>query len=168
MDIPVNQEPYGQKQIYLSEIIERVRRFMRDRAYLNRLIAGQENSDEDIMQSVDLCISDFNHTPPFIGKYTYQNPPPLYLLIYGTVVKLLESKGLLESRNAIQFNDGGMTASYMDKDQRTQGWLSHFNNKYEMDKEKWKKSVNIEMSFGVSLSSEYVIVNNLGWVSMVY
>lgn len=167
MDVPINKEPWGQKQIYLSELIERVRRAMRDRSHLNRLIAGEENSNEDIMQAIDLCISDFNHTPPFIHKYNYQNPPPLYLLIKGTIIQLLESKGLLESRNAIQFNDGGMTASYMDKDQRTQSWLAHFSNKYEVDKEKWKKSVNIEESFGESLSSEYVIVNNLGWLSII-
>ena len=167
MDVNINQIPWGQKQIYLSEIIERVRRFMRDRPVLNRLIAGFESSDEDIMQAIDECISDFNHTPPFIGKYDYCNPPPLVLLIYGTVVFLLESKGLLESRNNLPFNDGGLSVG-ADKDQRTQSWLSHFNNKYEIKKENWKKSVNIEMSFGISLSSEYVIVNNLGYISLLY
>ena len=63
MDTPVNLEPYSQKRITLSELVAKIRRFMRDRAVLNRLIAGQESSDEDIMLAIDLCISDFNHTP---------------------------------------------------------------------------------------------------------
>lgn len=168
MDVLINQIPWGQKQIFLSEILARVRRFMRDKPVLNRLIAGFESSDEDILESIDMCISDYNNTPPFIGRFDYYRPPPLVHLIQGTVVFLLESKGILESRNALPFNDGGMSSTTADKDQRTQSWLSHFNNKYEINKEKWKKSVNIEESFGVSLSSEYVLVNNLGWASLVY
>ena len=167
MDTPVNLEPYSQKRITLSELVAKIRRFMRDRAVLNRLIAGQESSDEDIMLAIDLCISDFNHTPPPIGKFDFTSPPPLYLLMYGSVVKLLESKGLLESRNALPFNDGGISFAAT-QDQRTQSWLAHFSNKFETDKLKWKVSKNIEDSWGVSLSSEYIIVNNIDWISMIY
>jgi hypothetical protein len=167
MDTPVNVEPYAQRAVPLSELINKVRRFMRDRGVLNRLIAGEESSDEDIMLAIDLCISDFNHTPPPVGKFDFLTPPPLYLLMYGTVVKLLESKGLLESRNSLPFNDGGLSVA-ADKDQRTQAWLAHFSNKFETDKLKWKVMKNIEDSWGVSLSSEYIIVNNIGWISMIY
>ena len=40
--------------------------------------------------------------------------------------------------------------------------------KKDTDKLKWKVSKNIEDSWGVSLSSEYIIVNNIGWISMIY
>jgi hypothetical protein len=47
MDTPVNLEPYSQKRITLSELVAKIRRFMRDRAVLNRLIAA--NSERVIL-----------------------------------------------------------------------------------------------------------------------
>jgi hypothetical protein len=160
-----NVEPYAQKGITLSFLVDRIRGFMRDRTQLNRLIAGVENSDEDIMHAIDLCISDFNSSPPFIGSYKFANPPPYHLLIMGAVIFLLQSKGLLESRNALSFNDGGIAIS-ADKDSRTMQWIQNFMAKYEADKLQFKKSANIEAAWGVSLSSEYIIVNNLSWFSI--
>ena len=42
MDTPVNVEPYAQRAVPLSELINKVRRFMRDRGVLNRLTAGED------------------------------------------------------------------------------------------------------------------------------
>ncbi len=167
MDVQVNRNPYGQKFITLTDLISRVRRFMRDHSQLNRLIAGVESSDEDIMLAIDMCISDFNNTPPFTRKYDFNNPPPFLYLLQGTVVHLLESKGLLESRNALQFNDGGISIG-ADKDQRTQSWLQHLFNRYTTSRDRFKVAENIEMAWGNSLSSEYILVNNVGYYSGVY
>lgn len=167
MDINRNQIPYSQRAITLTDICSRIRRYMRDSPQLNRLIAGVENSNEDIMLALDMCISDFDNTPPFIGRSDFQNPPPFHLLIIGCVIQLLQSKGLLESRNSIAFNDGGISIG-ADKDQRTQTWLSHFVNKYEVDKSKFKIAKNIEAAWGNSLSSEYVLVNNSSYYYGIY
>ena len=116
---------------------------------------------------MDLCFSDFDNTPPFIGRSDFQNPPPFHILIKGIVIQLLESKGLLESRNSLSFNDGGISIA-ADKDQRTQNWLSLFTNQYETNKTKFKIAKNIEMAWGVSLSSEYTLINNSGLYTGIY
>lgn len=167
MDVETNKIPYGQKAITLTNLISRVRRYMRDHSQLNRLIAGVESSDEDIMEAIDLTFCDWNNTPPFTRKYDYTNPPPFTYLIHGIVVSLLESKGLLESRNARSFNDGGISYP-ADQDQRTQSWLQHFFNRYQTERDRFKVAENIEMAWGVSLSSEYVLINNVGFYSGVY
>lgn len=160
-----NPDPYQQRQVTLSFLCNRVRRFMRDHRELNRLIAGEENSDEDICLALDMLFSDFNSSPPFIGAYNYKRPPPFHLTIIGCVYFLLQSKGLLESRNALNFNDGGISIA-ADKDGRTQSWIAQFQNKYENDKLQYKKSENIEAAWNNSLQSEYSIVNNVGWFSI--
>lgn len=166
MDVNRNLEPYSVKSITVTDLCSRIRRFMRDAPQLNRLIKGVENSNEDIMLAIDLCISDFNQEP-FIGRFDFQNPPPFHLLLKGTVIQLLESKGLLESRNSISFNDGGISIG-ADKDQRTQTWLAHFVNQYETKKDKYKIARNIEAAWGNSLSSEYVLINNSAFYTGIY
>ena len=167
MDVNRNLVPFSQRPITLTDLCSRVRRFMRDAPYLNRLIKGVESSDEDIFLAMDLCFSDFDNTPPFIGRSDFQNPPPFHILIKGIVIQLLESKGLLESRNSLSFNDGGISIA-ADKDQRTQNWLSLFTNQYETNKTKFKIAKNIEMAWGVSLSSEYTLINNSGLYTGIY
>ncbi len=167
MDVNRNLDPYSQKSITLTDLCSRIRRYMRDSAQLNRLIKGQESSNEDMMLAIDICMSDFTSTAPFIGRFDFQNPPPFHLLIKGVVIELLISKGLLESRNAISVNDGGIMLP-ADKDQRTQGWLQQLVNKYEVDKCKFKVAQNIEMAWGNSLSSEYVLINNSGLYNGIY
>lgn len=164
MDVQKNAIPYGQRFITLTDFVSGVRRYMRDHPQLNRLIAGVESSDEDIMFAIDMAISDYNNEPPFTRRYDFNNPPPKAHLIWGTVIELLVSKGLLESRNSIAFNDGGISIG-ADKDQRTQSWLANFQNRYENAKKKFKVAENIEMAWGVSLSSEYCLINNAAWYS---
>ncbi len=159
MDVNKNQEPYNQKAITLTNLVERIRRYTKDRTELNRLIAGQEANDEDIMGAIDMCFSQFNNIPPFIGRYDFNRPPPLYLLIKGTTIFLLEMKGLLESRNALPFSDGGLSVPNS-RTAETTAWLDRFVSSYMNDLLNYKKSVNIEQSWGTSLSSEYSIINN--------
>lgn len=158
MDVNKNQEPYGQSAITLAAMIERIRRYTKDRPELNRLIANVESSDEDIMLAMDMCFSDFNNTPPFIGRYDFNHPPPKVLLIKGTTIFLLEMKGLLESRNSLPFSDGGLSVPNS-RTSENQSWLDRFVNTYETAKLNFKKAANIEGAWGNSLSSEYTIIN---------
>lgn len=158
-EVTVAQDPPGRSGTTLNLFMQKIRRFMRDNPYLNRLTNGYESSDEDIMDAIEDAIDDFNHTPPFISKYSLSNPPPLYILKRGVVICLLESVGLLNTRNSLQFSDGGITIS-TNKTPEIQAWLSLFTNKYEQKKRDWKTSVNIEDALGIaSVSSEYTLVN---------
>jgi hypothetical protein len=85
---PVN--PPGTREITISQFAEKIRRFMRDNPYLNRLTDGYESSEEDIYDALEDALDDFNHTPPFTDRYGMNNPPPLSMLKRGTVICLLE------------------------------------------------------------------------------
>ena len=151
--------PPGTRTVTLTQFIDKIRRFMRDNAYLNRLISGYESSDEDILEALEDALDDFNQTPPFIGKFGLSNPPPWSILKRGVVICLLESVGLLNTRNSLPFSDGGLQVQN-NKTPEIQAWLQLFVNKYEEKKIRWKTSVNIEQSFGVgAVSSEYSLVN---------
>ena len=151
--------PPGTRSITLVQFIQKIRKFMRDNHYLNRLTAGYESSDEDILEALEDAIDDFNQTPPFVGRYNLGNPPPWSILKRGVVICLLESVGLLNTRNSLPFTDGGIQIQ-TNKTPELQAWLQLFTNKYEEKKVRWKTSVNIEQSFGVgSISSEYSLIN---------
>lgn len=167
MDVNRNLVPYGQKAITVTDLCSRIRRYMRDAPQLNRLIKGVENSNEDIMLAIDMTFSDFNNTPPPIGRFDFDHPPPFHLLMIGIIIHLLQSKGLLESRNSLNFNDGGISLG-ADKDQRTQSWLNRFVNNYELGRDKFKISKNIEEAWGNSLSSEYILINNSNLYAGIY
>lgn len=150
----------GARVITIPQFIDKIRRFMRDNPYLNRLTDGYESSDDDIVDAIVDAIDDFNQTPPFISSFNMSNPPPLSLLKRGVVICLLESLGLLDTRNSLQYADGGLNVN-IDKTGAIQSWIQLFTNKYEEKKIRWKTSVNIENAQGLaSISSEYILVNS--------
>lgn len=152
--------PPGVQVVTIPEFIKYIRGFMRDNPYLNRLTDGYESSDQDIMDAIEDAMDDFNQTPPFIGTFNLQCPPPKSIFKRGIVICLLESLGLLDTRNSLQFSDGGLNVN-TDKTPAIQSWIQLFTNKYEEKKIRWKTSVNIERSFGQgSISSEYTLVNS--------
>lgn len=151
-DVPV-------AHIELNNFVNQVRSFMRDYPELNRLIAGVESSNRQIVWAVYDTLDDFNSTPPFtnMGIDTF---PSKSLLIRGVVCSLLESIGLLQTRNHLQFSDGGITVGVSDKTPFIQSWLQLFRNSYEAKKEKLKVAYNIETAWGGGVFSEYRFVNN--------
>jgi hypothetical protein len=157
-DVAISTPP-GAKGITLVQFIQKIRKFMRDSPYLNRLTEGYESSDEDILEALEDAIDDFNQTPPFIGKFNLSNPPPWSILKRGVVICLLESVGLLTTRNSLPFSDGGIQVQ-TNKAPELISWLQIFRNIYEEKKIRYKTSVNIENAFGVgAVSSEYTLVN---------
>lgn len=146
-------------QIELNNFVNQVRSFMRDYPELNRLIAGVESSNRQIVWAIFDTLDDFNSSPPFtlhsIGSF-----PSKSLLIRGVVCSLLESIGLLQTRNHLQFSDGGITVGVSDKTPFIQSWLQLFRNSYESKKEKLKVAYNIETAWGGGVHSEYRFVNN--------
>ena len=156
MSVEGNQLPSA--TLTLDSFVNQVRSFMRDYKELNRLIAGEESSNRQIVWAIMDCLDDFNTTPPFtqFNLYTF---PSKSLLVRGTVITLLESIGLLQTRNHLSFSDGGLQVGVSDKTPFIQSWLQLFKNTYEEKKTRLKVSYNIESSWGGGLYSEYRFVN---------
>jgi len=152
--LPTNEEG-------LTKFIQVVRTVMRDFPELNRLIRGEEHSDRLIAWAILDTIDDWNTTPPLIGGVTIASFPSAHLLIQGTMVQLLKSSGLLMTRNAIAFSDGGFSYN-TDKTQAMMAWINMLANEYEQKKMRLKTATNIARAWGGGLHSEYLWVSS-GW-----
>jgi hypothetical protein len=135
-------------------LVKRLRMFLRDDAALNKLITGKESSDSQLLFALEDSVDDFINTPPLIGRWTLDNHPSRRILIHGAAIEVLRSTGLLQSRNRLSYNDGGVSVQVSDKAGEYQTWLSEFSSNYERSKRELKMALNIEQCYG-GVSSEY-------------
>jgi hypothetical protein len=159
MAVDVDASNLPNADLELNAMVAQVRSFLRDYAELNRLIAGVESSNRQIVWAIFDALDDFNTTPPFTF-YSLSNFPSKSLLIRGTVISLLESIGLLQTRNHLSFSDGGLQVGVSDKTPFIQSWIQLFKNSYEEKKMRLKVAYNIESAWGGGIQSEYRFVNN--------
>jgi hypothetical protein len=151
-------------ELAMEQFISTVRLFTRDYPALNRLIQGEESSNRLIAWAVIDAIDDFNSTPP-LTRWGFSNFPSRHLLLRGTVISLLESVGLLMTRNHLTFSDGGIQVGVSDKTPLIQSWIQLFTNKYEEKKLRLKISMNIEGAWEGGVHSEYLWTSGFygGW-----
>lgn len=151
--------------IPVQQFISTVRLYLRDYPELNRLIHGQENSNRMIAWAILDAIDDWNSTPPLIPAVDLMNFPSKSLLLRGTVVNLLQSVGLLQTRNHLTFSDGGIQVGVSDKTPLLQSWIQLLGNQYEEKKQRLKVAINIELGWGAGVHSEYLWTNGFygGW-----
>jgi hypothetical protein len=148
-----------------NSFVQLVRLFMRDHPQLNRLVKGEEHSDRMIAWAIMDFLSDFASTPPNLGYFTLED---LFMKHYqafalrGTAVALLQSLGILQTRNHLQFSDGGISVAVSDKTPQLQSIWRDFQSKYEQEKMQKKIALNIEQIMGSSsgVRSEYSFVNS--------
>lgn len=141
-----------------------VRFYMRDIPELNRLVAGEESGDRQIAWAVVDAISDFNGTPHFtslrLEDFLQRNLQ--YLLLRMTVCSLIESVGLLQTRNHVNYSTGGINVGVNDKTPLLMNWLAYFKAFTDQRKQHVKVAINIEGILGPSNSgvfSEEWVVN---------
>jgi hypothetical protein len=145
--------------------VQLVRGFMRDFEELNRIVAGEESVDRQIAWAVLDALSDFNGTPPFLGNASLEallQRSQHHLLLRMTVISLIESIGLLQTRNHINYSTGGINVGVNDKTPLLMQWLKYFKSFTDQRKQHVKVAFNIEGILGPSNSgvfSEYWVVN---------
>lgn len=147
-----------------KHFVQAVRLYMRDFPELNRLIAGEETSDRQIAWSVLDALSDFNSTPHFTNftlEQLFQRNMQ-WLMLRLTVIAVIESVGLLQTRNHINYSTGGINVGINDKTPMLMNWLQYFRGITEQRKQQIKVALNIESILGpsnVGIHSEYWAVN---------
>ena len=149
-----------------NSFIQTVRLFTRDHPQLNRLVKGEESSDRMIAWAILDFLSDFAGTPPPLGYFMLEELFDMHyqsFALRGTVVALMQSVGILQTRNHLQFSDGGISVGVSDKAPMLLQWIRDFQNKYEQEKTQRKVSLNIAQMLGTfsGTHSEYFFVN--GW-----
>jgi hypothetical protein len=137
-----------------TKLVDRLRRFLRDDATLNTLISGEESSDAQLMDALEDSVDDWNNTPPPLAHITLETHPSVRLLIRGAAIEILASAGILQSRNRLDYSDGGVTVRVSDKAPDYQAWITRMVNDYERKKLELKKTLNIQLGYG-AVPSEY-------------
>ena len=150
------------------DFVYAVRFFMRDHPELNRLVRGEESTDRQIAWAVLDALSDFNGTPP-VTCYTFSylmQRKQQSLLRRMTVIALLESVGMLQTRNHLNYSDGGTNVGVNDKTPLIMNWLNYYKSSTEQMKQRVKVAFNIESLLGPGMSgvpSELWCVNST-WI----
>jgi len=147
----------------VPKFINLVRAQMRDFPELNRLISGVETSDRMIALCMMQTIDDFNLTPPLIEGYGITNFPSISLLVWGTIIYILMSVGILQVRNHLQYTDGqGIQVSVSDKAPQLMQWANMYQQMYEQKKLQLKKALNLKGALnGSAVPSEYRYISGL-------
>jgi hypothetical protein len=141
-----------------------VRQYLRDFPELNRLLAGVETGDRFIGWSILDAVSRFNGTP-HLTNYTLDellSRNQHYLMLRLTVETVIESVGLLQTRNHINYSNGGINVGVNDKTPMLMNWLQLFSAKNEQMLTRVKVALNIEPLLGgsgVGMHSELWVIN---------
>jgi len=149
----------------MRAFVQVVRDYMRDHPELNRLTAGQETNNRMIAWSVLDAVSYFNGSPPIMGMSLEdllgRNQHALLLRL--TVITILESVGLLQTRNHINYSNGGLNVGVNDKTPMIMNWLQYYKASAEQMMMRVKVAFNIEGILGPSnqgVHSELWAVNS--------
>jgi len=122
-----------------------VRAYLRDHPELNRLLAGVESSDRFLAWAVLDAVAWFNGTPHFtrlsLDDLLQLNQHALLLRM--VTVGVLESVGLLQTRNHINYSNGGLNVGVNDKTPLIMNWLQYFRSFIEQRLTQVKVSLNI-------------------------
>lgn len=145
--------------------IQTVRLYMRDFPELNRIVRGEESSDRQIAWAVLDAVSYFNGMPHLttysLEELLQQNQQALMLRL--TVISLIESVGLLQTRNHINYSNGGINVGVSDKTPMLMNWLQYFRAYTDQMVQRVKVALNIQGILGpsnVGIHSEYWSVNS--------
>lgn len=151
----------------MQSFIPVVRAYLRDMPELNRLVAGEETGDRFIAWGILDAMSRFNGTPHFTNLsfedlLAYNQH---WLLLRMVTETVLESVGLLQTRNHINYSDGGINTGVNDKTPLIQSWLQMFQSRTDQMITRVKVALNIQ---GI-LGAENVGVHSELWaVNMTY
>ena len=134
--------------------VQVVRDYHRDHPELNRLTAGQETNNRMVAWAIVDAISYFNGTPPLatvsLEELFQRNQQHLMLRL--TTITLLESVGLLQTRNHINYSDGGLNVGVNDKTALIMDWLRYYKASADQLMNRVKVALNIESILGPSNS----------------
>lgn len=149
----------------MQAFIPVVRAYLRDHAELNRLLAGEETGDRFVAWGILDAMSRFNGTPHFTSL-TFEDLLAIsqhHLLLRMTVETVLESVGLLQTRNHINYSNGGVNVGVNDKTPMIMNWLQMFSARTDQMIARVKVALNIQGILGsghVGVHSELWIVNS--------
>lgn len=147
-------------ELNYQRYIKAVRLYLNDNPTMNRIIRGEESSDDRIRLAINLALSNYDTTDPEKSGYTVDSFPSMSLLIDGAIIQILKMNGLLHARNKLSYSTCGLTISLFDKDATYMKWIQLFYADYERKAQKQQIQVNIANALGngpQGLHSQYLL-----------
>jgi hypothetical protein len=108
-----------------------------------------------ILQVVD----KFTTLPPLIGTFRIETFPSRFLLLEGTVAQVLRSAALLQARNQLDYQAGGVAVAHSNKAPLYLSFVQMMESEWHQMAKGLKVALNIERAYGHSVSSEYLFLN---------
>jgi hypothetical protein len=131
-----------------DELLAMLRAFLGDTAEENKLIPDEELSNDKLKLALELALDEYNNTPPFEAR-TFETFPSLAIIIHGAAIQALIMAGLVQSRNFLNFSDGGVQEVISDKAQAYQSWIGNLVTAYRDEALSVKTALNMEQNFSV-------------------
>jgi len=153
MQLPTDERLQGVQALspVMQAFVQTVRLYTRDHPQLNRLVAGEESTDRIIAWAVMDAISYFNGMPPILGAFRLEDLLQWHqhaLLLRMVTCSLLESVGLLQTRNHINYSNGGVNVGVNDKTPLIMNWLQYYKGTTEQMALRVKIALNINQILG--------------------
>lgn len=99
----------------LIEYNTAMRNFIKDKEPLNRLLKFfLENEEEDLDIYINMALGFLQYVPPFLGIPTIEEFPMPALLIHQATIECLISNSIVQARNDLTYNNGGVTVKVSD------------------------------------------------------
>ena len=136
-----------------------LRRFINDLPQTNTLLAGTELGDAVLDICIEMALSDFNNSAPVLQPYFIENFPMINVLMWGCVIQVLVSAGIMNARNELPYSAGGVSVNISAKSAPYQSWIQNLLVKYEKDKMDLKVFLNVQQAWG-GIASEYSALGN--------
>ena len=148
------------------------RSFLRDFAQLNLLIDAEETDEKSLLMCLQLAIVDVNSTPPPTQwpLYTMLDRGYVHILLYGTLVYVMESLMILETRNHLNWQEGGQLLGLQDRSPLLEQRARYFRDVFQtkLVQKKISDSINDAMCLGdTGVHSEYWLINGWLWTSQL-
>jgi hypothetical protein len=99
----------------LQDYRDALRAFIRDHDFLNRLLKfTQENTNDELDLYLNMAIGFLNGIPPFVQTFGVADFPNPSLLIHQATIEALVSNSVVNARNDLTYNNGGVTVKIQD------------------------------------------------------
>jgi hypothetical protein len=149
-----------------------IRSWLRDFAQLNLLLEREETDEKTLLMCLQMAVVDVNATPPPTSwpLRTMIDRAYIHILTYGTTVYVMESLMILETRNHLNWQEGGQALGLMDRSPMLEQRSRYFRDVFEtkLKQKKISDSINDAMGIGdTGVHSEYWLVNGWLWTSQL-
>ena len=98
-----------------EEYRDAFRAFLKDQALKNRLLKfTEESTDDELDLYLNMALGWLINIPPLISAFTFATFPIPALLIHQATIECLISNSIVQARNDLTYNNGGITVKVDD------------------------------------------------------